>query len=70
MLHPGAKRRSPQNVTPGQMVGRHGLLGSRASGAALGPTTTWVPPSDRLIVDYSGADSIRQFFVDSNVVSL
>lgn len=57
-------------MTPGQTVGRHGLLGSRASGAALGPTTTWVPPSGRLIVDYSGADLIRHFLVDSKVVSL
>ena len=28
-------------------AGRHGLLRSLASGAALDPSTTWVPPSDR-----------------------
>lgn len=58
-----------KNVTPGQMVGRHGLHRSRASGAALGPTTTWVPSSGRLIVDSSRAELIRHFLVDSKVVS-
>ena len=47
MLHPAAELRNAPSMTPDLAAGRHGLLRSLASGAALGPSTTWVPPSDR-----------------------
>lgn len=47
MLHLAAEPRNGQSMTPDLATGHHGLLRSLASGAALGPSTTWVPPSDR-----------------------
>ncbi len=47
MLHLAAEPRNDLNMTPDLAAGRHGLLRSLASGAALSPSTTWVPPSDR-----------------------
>ncbi len=46
-LHPAAQPRNLQSTIPDQTAGRRGLTGSLASGTALGPSTTWVPPSDR-----------------------
>ena len=48
MLHPAAELRNAPSTTPYLAAGRCGLRGSLASSAALGPSTTWVPPSDRL----------------------
>ncbi len=47
MLHLAAEPRNDPNMTPDLAAKRHGLLRSRASGSALSPSTTWVPPSDR-----------------------
>ena len=47
MLHLAAEPRNDLNMTPDLAAGRHGLPRSLASGAALGQSTTWVPPSDR-----------------------
>ena len=47
MLHPAAELRNAPSTTPDLAAGRRGLLRSLASGTALGPSTTWVPPSDR-----------------------
>ena len=47
MLHPAAAPRNASSTTPNLAAGRRGLLRSLASGTALGPSTTWVPPSDR-----------------------
>ena len=47
MLHPVAAPRNARSMTPNLTAGRHGLLRSLASGMALGPSTTWVPPSNR-----------------------
>ena len=48
MLHLAAEPRNGQSMPPDRgTTGRHGLLRSLASGAALGPSTTWVPPSGR-----------------------
>jgi hypothetical protein len=46
-LHPAAQPRNLQSTTPDQTAGHRGLTRSLASGTALGPSTTWVPPSDR-----------------------
>lgn len=48
MLHPAAELRNAPSTTPNLAAGRRGLLRSLASDAALGPSTTWVPPSNRL----------------------
>jgi hypothetical protein len=50
MLHPAAQLRlqSAASTTPYLAAGRCGLPRSLASDAALSPSTTWVPPSDRL----------------------
>ena len=45
MLHPAAEPRNALSTTPNLAAGRRGLLRSLASGTALGPSTTWVPPS-------------------------
>ena len=47
MLHPAAAPRNASSTTPNLAAGRRGLLRSLASDTALGPSTTWVPPSDR-----------------------
>ena len=49
MLHLAAEPRNNNhnNTPPDLTAGRCGLLRSLASGAALSPSTTWVPPSDR-----------------------
>ena len=47
MLHPAAAPRNAPSTTPNLAAGRRGLLRSLASGTALGPSTTRVPPSDR-----------------------
>jgi hypothetical protein len=47
MLHPAVERRNAPSTTPDLAAGRRGLLRSLASGAALSPSTTWVPSSDR-----------------------
>ena len=47
MLHLAAEPRNDHSTTPDLAARRCGLLQSLASGAALGPSTTWVPPSDR-----------------------
>ena len=47
MLHPAAEPRNAPSTTPNHSAGRRGLLRSLASGTALSPSTTWVPPSDR-----------------------
>ena len=51
MLHLAAPPRNDNshNTMPDLTAGHRGLLRSLASGAALSPSTTWVPPSDRLI---------------------
>ena len=49
MLHPAAEPRNAPNTTPNRVAGRRGLTCSLASGLALSPSTTWVPPSCRLI---------------------
>ena len=46
MLHPAAEPRNAPSTTPNLAAGGRGLPSSLASGAALGPSTTWVPPSD------------------------
>ena len=46
MLHLAAEPRNDLNMTPDLAAGRHGLLRSLASGSALGPSTSWLPPSD------------------------
>ena len=48
MLHPAAELRNAASTTPYLAAGRCGLPRSLASGAALSPSTTWVPLSDRL----------------------
>lgn len=50
MLHPAAqlRLRSASSTAPYLTAGRCGLPRSLASDAALSPSTTWVPPSDRL----------------------
>jgi len=48
MLHPAAELRNAASTTPYLAAGRCGLPRSLASDAALSPSTTWVPPSDRL----------------------
>ena len=48
MLHPAAELRNASSTTPYRAAGRGGLPRSLASDAALSPSTTWVPPSDRL----------------------
>jgi hypothetical protein len=48
MLHPAAELRNASSTTPYRTAGRCGLLRSLASDTALSPSTTWVPPSDRL----------------------
>ena len=47
MLHLAAEPRNDTNTAPDLAAGRRGLLRSLASGSALSPSTTWVPPSDR-----------------------
>ena len=47
MLHPAAELRNASSTTPCLAAGRCGLPRSLASDAALSPSTTWVPPSDR-----------------------
>jgi hypothetical protein len=47
MLHLAAEPRNDHSTMPDLAAGHRGLLRSLASGAALGPSTTWVPPSDR-----------------------
>ena len=47
MLHPAASPRNAPSTMPNLAAGHRGLLRSLASGTALGPSTTWVPPSDR-----------------------
>jgi hypothetical protein len=47
MLHLAAEPRNADSTTPDLATGRRGLRCSLASGAALGPSTTWVPPSDQ-----------------------
>ena len=47
MLHPAAELRNAPSMTASFAAGRHGLLHSLASGAALDPSTTWGLPSDR-----------------------
>ena len=48
MLHLAAEPRNGPNIPPDHaMTGRYGLLRSLASDTALGPSTTWVPPSGR-----------------------
>ena len=48
MLHPAAELRNAASTTPYLAAGRCGLPRSLASDAALSPSPTWVPPSDRL----------------------
>jgi len=48
MLHPAAGLRNGPSTTPGLAAGRCGLPYRLASDAALSPSTTWVPPADRL----------------------
>ncbi len=57
MLHPAVERRNAPSMTPDLAAGRHGLLRSLASGAALGTSTTWVPPSDQ----YTDSLTIHHF---------
>ena len=47
MLHLAAEPRNDLSMTPDLTAGRHRLLRSLASDAALSPSTTWAPPSDR-----------------------
>jgi len=47
MLHLAAQPRNAFSTTPDLAAGRRGLLRSLADRAALSPSTTWVPPSDR-----------------------
>lgn len=47
MLHLAAEPRNAASTTPDLALRRRGLRCSLASGSALGPSTTWVPPSDR-----------------------
>jgi hypothetical protein len=47
MLHLAAEPRNDHSMMPDLAAGHHGLLRSLASGTALGPSTTWVLPSDR-----------------------
>ncbi len=46
MLHLAAEPRNDDSTMPDLAAGHRGLLRSLASGAALGPSTTWIPPSD------------------------
>ena len=48
MLHPAAEPRNATSTMPDLAAGHRGLLRSLASDTALGPSTTWVPPSGRL----------------------
>jgi hypothetical protein len=57
MLHPAVERRNAPSTTPDLAAGRHGLLRSLASGAALSPSTTWVPPSDRHLFSSTSGNS-------------
>jgi hypothetical protein len=47
MLHLAAEPRNDHRMMPDLAAGHHGRLRSLASGPALGPSPTWVPPSDR-----------------------
>ncbi len=47
MLHLAAEPRNDHSTMPDLTAGHRGLPCSLASGAALSPSTTWVPPSDR-----------------------
>lgn len=44
---PPRRSRNADSTTPDLAAGRRGLHGSLAAGLALGPSTTWVPPSNR-----------------------
>lgn len=48
MLRSAAQLRNASSKTPYLAAERCGLPRSLASDAALSPSTTWVPPSDRL----------------------
>jgi hypothetical protein len=64
MLHPAAELRNAPSMTPSLAAGRHGLLRSLASGTALGPSTIWVPPSDRHLFSLtSGISAARVSFI-------
>ena len=47
MLHPAAELRNAHNTQPDLTAGLRELRCSLATGVALGPSTTWVPPSSR-----------------------
>ena len=47
MLHPAAELRNDLNTPPNLAAGRRELPCSLATGVALGPSTTWVSPSNR-----------------------
>ena len=47
MLHLAAEPRNDHSTTPDLAAGRCGLLRNLAAGAALSPSTTWAPPSNR-----------------------
>ncbi len=57
MLHPAAAPRNAPSTTPNLAAGRRGLLRSLASGTALGPSTTWVPPSGRHSLSLTNGNS-------------
>ena len=63
MLHLAAESRNADSTTPDLATGRRGLPSSLADGAALGPSTTWVPPSDRhgaILTDHQLTATMRQ----------
>jgi|688.fasta_scaffold330279_3 hypothetical protein len=63
MLHLAAEPRNADSTTPDLATGRRGLPCSLASDAALGPSTTWVPPSDRhpdILTDHPMTATVRQ----------
>jgi hypothetical protein len=66
MLHPGAQPagRAPDSTTPDVAAGCRGLLRSLASGLALSPSTTWVPPSNRLGNHIDEPQPIGEKFLD------
>jgi hypothetical protein len=58
MLHPAAELRNDYSTMPNLAAGHRGLLGSLASDLALSPSTTWVPPSNRLAFILTNGNSM------------
>ena len=63
MSHLAAEPRYDPNRTPDLSDGRPGLFRSLASWATRGPSTTWVPPSDRHPITLTNRCVFASFFL-------